>query len=859
MKPKGALCDRCPLQGQKFIRTEKHGSDILIVGDSPSQDDEKHGRAFAGSDAIELSAAMRQAGARRLDFDITHAVACRGELKKIDRQVAKARKSDPNLLTPEQACAPRLRRELRAYSGVIPVGALATRVVLQSRASIFEVRGALAETTEEGETIKVLPTVSPRLVQIQQRYRPIFYKDFGKALRYFSGTLQWDEPRKFAKPTVEKLQRFFDTYDEIVVDIETVATRWKTNGDPIFDPLDDRIRCIGFSPVEADGKSSFSLIVPFASVDGGHAFYPKHELREIWQCIRTFFEDPTKRKIGHNFGSYDALVLDAEARRRKEEAIAWVNLFDTLLAHHIAHSEHRHGLDFVASILTDAPSWKQGHTAVKAKTDKELWGYCGRDTAINARIYPELHHQIRSIGALKPLHPGFRSLWEVEHGMQEVCRYMHEVGMPVDQEVRTAHAIRLQSEKVRWEGEAHKALQACDFRASINLNSRDQVADVLFNAWDLPLANNVSPKDLFTEAEERSTGDTILRSYLSDRRLTKAQQDFVHALRMYRRSVKNQSFVHSLKPEFSNDRCKLRQDTRRVHSNWKAHGTLVGRLASDTPNMANVTAELRNVFAARPGYKFIDCDQDAIHLRIIASVWKIPSLQEAFLGKPRFHRGHQMGPHEFFAELLFGNAFMKSPHGTWPTENGKGKWYGLAKNYRSTAKTVRYAGAYGGSTQTIYSEITATPGDDGSLPFGGTTYGEVETIRDTWMTKEPEWQKSWEREEALWRKQGFLADPIHGRRRYFLDQKVTDVVNYPILSVEAALMNEITLDLVKEIPHDIRRCTGLIQQNYDSVLLEVPEDQAERVAARVGELMTRKLPGMEVGFTGKPEIRSCWS
>jgi uracil-DNA glycosylase family 4 len=882
----GALCDKCPLNAcGKAVPLEMRGSKTLIVGDIPSESDVDEGRPFVDAANIELRQAFNLHGLARENFNWTLAVACRppdGDLDRIVRIAAKDRKKGFDVLSPVEACRPRLLAQLAQHDHVLALGATASKAVLDVETGVFDLRGSLqAKDFGSGEK-KVFVTLHPSHVMKQRRWRSVFQADVGKAMRYFRNRLEWVEPQMYLRLPPENLRAYlFSDWAKngfTLVDVETTPDSYDEKDNPIFDPLTDHIGIVGFC--QQDGQNA--VVIPIRNKGSQVSLYTQQELTQIWTVIADFLEDPEYKKVGHNFGYYDRQCLVENIWRAIGRRIQIENVEDTLMMHHVTASEHPHGLGFLATIYTDAPSWKAGHTAVTAETDHEWQVYNARDVAINARIYPNLRSIAERIDAFKKLHPDLRSLMEIEHGMQEVCAGLHKNGILIDQEKREHHAARLTHTAETWKWgtpagdrlSAYGAMQAggvdptsfnpqhkkADMQA-FNLDSRDQVGKLLFELWDLPMPNNVRAKDVITASGDKSTGDEILRSYVTDPRLTEFQRDFIFALRMYRRNTKLLgTFVHPLRPDFGHSTCRLSPDGK-VHADWKAHGTAVGRLSADNPNIVNVPSDVRDMFIPLPGHSFIDADQDALHLRIIASRWKIPSLLEAFLGKPRFHRGIRMGAHEVFAELLFGDTFLDTPHGTWPSENKGEKWMGPAKAMRDTAKTVRYAGAYGASIQTIYREVTSTEDKKtGTLTFQKMKLEDIEDLYDRWMSTEPEWQKAWEREVQLWKLQGYLADPIHGRRRYFGDEKETDVYNYPILALEAALMNEITLDIVKAIPFEYLGIgTGLVHQNYDSVVVMVPNNDAERVARIVGEIMSRKLPGMEVPFVGAPVIRKSWA
>jgi DNA polymerase I-like protein with 3'-5' exonuclease and polymerase domains/uracil-DNA glycosylase len=913
----GCRCDLCPLQGSTPVYPERRGSSTLILGDHPADAEEAEGRPFVSPSTFELDRALAPLNVRRHSVDWGNMILCRPPENDFDKAKRTARREAKKVeranrkrvaegllplelpLAPEDACRPYFNQLTAGYSNILSLGTYATKNLLQKAEGILGLRGTLQELPNQ----RILATLHPSHVQRQKRWRSVFHADVAKAFRYFKGQLKWVEPNLFVRPSPAQLRAYlfsdFARNGFTVCDVETAAKTFDNKGNPIFDGMTDILRCIGFC--QSDGQHS--VVVPWLSVDGITRFYTESEYTELRQITVEFMESEKFLKVGHNAGYYDRLVVESTFFCKIR------NLTDTLMLHHCIASEHPHSLGFLASLYTDSPSWKEAHTATQAQSDKELYLYNGRDCAINSRIYAPLVQAASAIRMNERLHPSLRTLHEVEHGMQEVCTGLHRVGLYVDQKAREKHHHTLVEQAAHWKEQAFLALKNAGEnpnvfdvqkyeetmlkvekrRASgkeievdeeefeLNMGSRDQIGELFYERWDLPLPSNVHTRDVYTKSGDRSTGDTILRSYVGDPRLKPEQRAFVHALRMYRRQLKILgTYIIPLREAFGMSNCRLSEDNK-IHADWKAHGTLVGRLAADNPNVVNIPDTIRNIIAAPPGHVLIDADQDALHLRIIASRWKIPSLQEAFLGTPRFHRGFRMGAHELFAELLFGNDFMNSPHGSWPTENPDNKWKAPAKGLRDTAKTTRYAGAYGASFETIFREITSTEDKKtGKLTFANMELSFVRDLYSKWMDSEPQWKQAWEAEKALWQSQGFIADPVHGRRRYFGDEKETDVVNYPILAIEAALMNEITLDIVKEFPFEFMgKGTGLIHQNYDSVVLCMPgqlhnegtdknpiwigDSRSKKVSLRVQELMTRHLPNMPVGFFGNPEIRPHWA
>jgi hypothetical protein len=408
---------------------------------------------------------------------------------------------------------------------------------------------------------------------------------------------------------------------------------------------------------------------------------------------------------------------------------------------------------------------------------------------------------------------------------------------------------------------------------------------VLFRSW--------------TQSGERSTGDAVLQAYIADPNVTAEQRAVVHALRMARRARTMWGTYalplapwDSMEVEIDGDPIRFRPprnvlwEDGKIHPDWNAGRTNIGRYASTKPNGQNwpayehatislwdimpewrVTGKkapgltVKDIIAAPPGYLFVGIDADALHLRIIGSRWKVPSLLEAFLGG-RKHRDRVLGPHELFAGVLFGDEFWNAKG--WP-DGPDGKWDGPAKAMRDVSKTTRYAGAYKAGVPTIHREIMSTENKKtGELIFakiygGRTGRSKVQALYDRWMSTEPEWEAAWRREVEIWQRDGAVVDPGNRRKLRCPDEGENEIINAPILMGETRIMHAVTQDFVDAVPFDYAgEGTGLINQCHDSLTALVPAHDAPRVAEIMNAVMNRKFPEYEIPITGKAAIGHTW-
>ena len=299
--------------------------------------------------------------------------------------------------------------------------------------------------------------------------------------------------------------------------------------------------------------------------------------------------------------------------------------------------------------------------------------------------------------------------------------------------------------------------------------------------------------------------------------------------------------------------------TGRMYPGYNAHVTVSGRLSSSSPiNAQNFPGPLRDMVIAPPGRVLVGADADQLELRIAASRWGMELYLQAF------RDGRD--PHSVTSEIIFGKMYTEA-EGLAFDETGRFIGTGHAKSLRKLSKGVQYASQYWAEIETVHRLLTKT--EDA---YGNLVYANLDLNRDTrrmhgkWLEGAsrgtPGIQRGWAAEMATYKGRGYLADPIHGRRRDFLDgEDRNEIVNYPIQSTAAAIMNDALLALVERCPFGIfGPGTGLINQCHDSLVVEVPEDRADWAARLLEDTMNHQtydcLPG--VSFTAAATIGTTW-
>mgnify|MGYP003639992199 FL=1 len=898
----GARCDECPLGPNGALQKDEWrpvmgefhpGAKILALGEAPRSEDARSGRPLMGTAAAEWSRFLATAGLNRSHVDLDNVIACKppgkegGAWTRMEKSLDRLNKKrisqgkDP-LPHPIDCCRPRLVNVLEKYDKFIALGKTATRVLSGQAGSIHGLRGGPMYIDEdwlwssEPTSRKMLATFSPYYVTRAPNWRPVIESDISKAMRWFNNTLRWTEPDSIMNPTPEELEAFLAQPAPFwVYDVETDG----------IEPLECKLRTVAIAipDLNAEGKAARTephqncraIGVGILSTDGFTPIYPKEQERRIRKILCDVFTDG-RVWVGHNAGYYDRMVVETQL------GVTPAPLVDTLFHARFRSPDLPKGLKTIGSVLTDVERWETTEKGTKISTgsqdDTELLRYNIIDTVVNARITVPLIDAAKEMGAFRPISSGLRpagwepsrswNLNEVDHATQDMCVGMHKSGVWIDQELRGS----LECEYEISVRKRRKVLQEY-VDGSFNPGSVDQIRKLLYETWGLGIPASMSTNEFYTETGAPGTGDAVIRGHLASGQLSSNQESFLKELRLYRRE-KNKILGTVLVPlrRRSQDPDKgLVHVDGRVRSTWNAHVTSVGRLSSSGPNLQNIgnrkgQGRLKSIFAAPPGRILVGADLDQAHLRVTACYWKIPRLLECFAtGKD---------PHNLLAYDIFGSDF-KNASG-WGPEGfslEKKPGGGEAKAMRDVMKTFRYASIYWADPMTVWQVLTSTETDDGRMPYLKFEPREVRHFHNKWLKAEPEWMDAWNQMLGQYSQQGFMEEPVFGRRSGPLsDGKKNEVVNFPILAAESSIMRLAEQAIIGEFPFDFAgKGTGMIHQCHDSIAVEIPlpdylppdwapiageslPPELEVARRKVEECMTVTIPGWEVTMTAEAEV-----
>lgn len=377
---------------------------------------------------------------------------------------------------------------------------------------------------------------------------------------------------------------------------------------------------------------------------------------------------------------------------------------------------------------------------------------------------------------------------ELELPLAPVLAKMELSGITPDMELlaqlnedMTARIAQLEKQAMEQAGE------------EFNLKSPKQLGIILFERLQLPVI------------KKTKTG------YSTDAKVLEAlegKHPLIATILEHRKLAKLQStYLDGLKP-------LANAKTGRIHTHFQQTVTVTGRLSSTDPNLQNIPTrteegkQIRRIFVPGAGYDYLmSCDYSQVELRILACIAHDELLLDAFR--------HGQDIHARTAAEVFGVPLAEVTH-----------------EMRSRAKAVNFGIVYGISDFGLAKQL-----DVGRKEAAG--YIESYFARYTGV------KKYMEDIVAKAREQGYVST-LMGRRRYLPDIRHSNfnlrsfaertAINTPIQGTAADIMKKAMIDVERALEQAGCKSRILLQV-HDELVLEVTEDERERVAELVRATM----------------------
>ncbi|MCR5207002.1 MAG: DNA polymerase I [Eubacterium sp.] len=377
-------------------------------------------------------------------------------------------------------------------------------------------------------------------------------------------------------------------------------------------------------------------------------------------------------------------------------------------------------------------------------------------------------------------------LTEIELPLSRVLAKMEIVGFSCDKEGIEEFGRRL---AVRIDELTGLIYESVGYE--FNINSPKQLGEALFEKLELPCKKKT--KTGYSTNAEVLEG---LRTY----------HPVIEYILEYRTLAK-------LKSTYCDGLIKVIADDGRIHTSFNQVETRTGRISSLEPNLQNIPIrtelgrEMRKFFTAKDGCLLVDADYSQIELRVLADLADDENMINAF------NNGDDI--HTITASQVFGI----------PVEF-------VSKELRSRAKAVNFGIVYGIGAFSLAKDI-------------GVSNKEAKDYIESYLKHYSGVDKYMARMIDLAKERGY-SETLFNRRRYLPELASSNHMlrafgervarNMPIQGTAADIIKIAMVKVDRRLEEEKMK-SKLILQVHDELIVEAPEEEAERALAIVtGEM-----------------------
>ena len=394
----------------------------------------------------------------------------------------------------------------------------------------------------------------------------------------------------------------------------------------------------------------------------------------------------------------------------------------------------------------------------------------------------------------------------IELPLSRVLFDMEDSGFLVDREVLEELGAQYRQKIETLKADVYRLTGVDGF----NLNSPQQLGHVLFEVLGL------------------RAGKKTQRGYSTDAETLEGLADdhpAIDAILEYRTYVKfNGTYIDGLLSKIDG--------SGRVHSYFDQTATATGRISSSEPNLQNIPVrsdlgrEIRRAFIAPEGCLLVDADYSQIELRVLAHMSGDAAMIDAF------RKGQDI--HARTASEVYGVPMEEVTHAM-----------------RSNSKAVNFGIVYGISDFGLARNIHMSRREAGQFIA-------------RYLERYPGIHRFMEQMKQNGHERGY-AETLFGRRRPLpeLAEKGARkafgervAMNMPVQGTAADIIKLAMVQVSERLRRELPECR-LILQVHDELLIEAPEDQAERAAALLKETM-EQVTELQVPLLAEVKTGKSW-
>ena len=405
--------------------------------------------------------------------------------------------------------------------------------------------------------------------------------------------------------------------------------------------------------------------------------------------------------------------------------------------------------------------------------------------------------------------PRIREIAEkLDFPMSLVLFKMEKAGVEICPEIFAKMSVEFASEISKIEKEIFE-IAGREF----NVSSPLQLSKVLFEDLSLPTKGIKKSKNGFSTGQKELDK---LREY----------SPIIEKIEQFREFSKLKSTYVDALP-------KLADEKNRIHSNFAQDVTTTGRLSSSNPNLQNIPIRselgrrIREGFVAKKGNLLVSADYSQFELRLAAVLANDKTLIETF--------EKDLDIHAKTASEVFGVPIDE-----------------VSKEQRRVAKIINFSVLYGVGAHNLSGTI-------------GVGFYEAKKYIEEYFNAHKPIRELMDNTLKKAQDEGFV-ETFFGRRRPMPDIKSSNFMiremakraaqNMPIQGTEADLMKRAMLAVDEKI---VKAGLGeQILQIHDSILVEVPAENAKNVAEILKQQMENVAPELSVKLKVEVSIGKDW-
>ena len=572
--------------------------------------------------------------------------------------------------------------------------------------------------------------------------------------------------------TVDQLTSFVSSVKEnewLSVDLETTS----------INPMVAEI--VGFS---FSVKKDTGVYVPIRFKDKKDNLFGDDDLQTAIGILKPILENSNIPKTGQNI-KYDALIMKRYGINL--DGIA----FDTMIAAHLISPNSRSykldnlsisHLNYKMVPIKDLIGSGKNQITMDQVTLEDISFYAAEDADVVIELTEIFIKELKN----QKLYNYFMA---IEIDLLPVLIDMQFNGIFVDKDYLAIRSDEIGIKIDALHNEITK-LAGQDF----NVNSSQQLAQILFDKLDLPMI------------KKRSTAEAVLSELKDKHELPKLVLE-------YRKLFKLKNTY--LDPIPTN----INPTSNRVHSSFNQTMTATGRLSSSSPNFQNIPIrtedgkDVRKAIRAQSSdYQIFSADYSQVELRVMAHLSQDKALIQAL------NNGEDI--HTFTAKNIF------NIH----------KDEDVLPEMRRTAKIVNFGIMYGAGPFRLSQEL--------DVPFG-----EAKKIKDAYFSKYKGIEDYIAKSKLLIKSEKSVQTLL-GRKRAVWDSDSQNkirrdaaermAINMPIQGTAAEMIKIAMIKIYKDLK-DNNLKSKLILQVHDELLLEVHKDEVDYISEMVIKNMKKAI------------------